>query len=57
MSEPFELKDKEIQKEYVCGECGEDVKIVQKEVVKCKYCGFHIFYKKRIKKPTRYLCR
>jgi DNA-directed RNA polymerase I, II, and III subunit RPABC4 len=42
---------------YICADCGNDVKLKQKDGVRCRECGHRIVFKRRIAKPCQYLCR
>ena len=42
---------------YICADCGNDVKLKQRDAVRCRECGHRIVFKKRIQKPCQYLCR
>jgi DNA-directed RNA polymerase I, II, and III subunit RPABC4 len=42
---------------YTCADCGSDVKLKQRDAVRCRECGHRIVFKKRIQKPCQYECR
>ena len=42
---------------YICADCGNDVKLKQRDAVRCRECGHRIVFKRRIAKPCQYLCR
>jgi DNA-directed RNA polymerase I, II, and III subunit RPABC4 len=42
---------------YTCADCGSDVRLKQRDAVRCRECGHRIVFKKRIQKPCQYLCR
>jgi len=42
---------------YTCADCGSDVRLKQRDAVRCRECGHRIVFKKRIQKPAQYLCR
>lgn len=41
---------------YLCGSCGMGNEIAQ-EQIRCQYCGYRIFYKKRQRRLTHLLAR
>ncbi len=43
--------------EYICADCGSDVRLTKSDAVRCRECGNRIVYKKRTKKPCQYLAR
>jgi len=43
--------------EYLCADCGSDVRLKQRDAVRCRQCGHRIVFKKRIPKPQQYICR
>ncbi len=42
---------------YDCGLCKASVKLVTKETIMCKECGYRILFKQRINKYVEYLAR
>jgi DNA-directed RNA polymerase subunit RPC12/RpoP len=40
----------DIASEYICGNCGKNVKLDKDAEIKCHHCGYRIFYKKRDRK-------
>lgn len=42
---------------YICADCGNDVKLKQRDHVRCRECGHRIVFKRRIAKPCQYQCR
>lgn len=43
--------------EYICADCGSDVRLKKTDAVRCRECGYRIVYKKRTTKPCQYLAR
>jgi DNA-directed RNA polymerase I, II, and III subunit RPABC4 len=43
--------------EYICADCGSDVRLTRTDAVRCRECGNRIVFKKRTKKPCQYLAR
>eukprot|EP00354_Favella_ehrenbergii_P011577 CAMPEP_0170467474 /NCGR_PEP_ID=MMETSP0123-20130129/11040_1 /TAXON_ID=182087 /ORGANISM="Favella ehrenbergii, Strain Fehren 1" /LENGTH=60 /DNA_ID=CAMNT_0010733851 /DNA_START=52 /DNA_END=234 /DNA_ORIENTATION=+ len=41
---------------YVCGDCGKDNQ-PDKDMIRCIYCGYRIFYKKRDRALLQYEAR
>jgi DNA-directed RNA polymerase I, II, and III subunit RPABC4 len=48
---------KELGTVYECGSCRADVKLIGKETIMCKECGYRILFKKRINKKVEFLAR
>jgi len=43
---------------YMCADCGSEVRLKQKDAVRCRECGYRIVYKKRTTKSAcQYLAR
>lgn len=42
---------------YVCGDCGEEQVIRNKDAVRCRRCGYRILYKVRTKRLIQFEAR
>ena len=42
---------------YICASCGREHELKPNDVVKCKYCGFRVLYKKRARELMQYEAR
>jgi DNA-directed RNA polymerase I, II, and III subunit RPABC4 len=39
---------------YLCGSCGQENHLKTKDAIRCKECGYRIFYKKRTNKSRAF---
>jgi DNA-directed RNA polymerases I, II, and III subunit RPABC4 len=42
---------------YMCGSCGMDNEVKEKEPIQCKHCGHRILYKKRTEEVVQFEAR
>ena len=42
---------------FICGDCGKENHIKEKEPIRCKHCGYRILYKQRSVRPIPFLAR
>ena len=45
------------QPKYICGKCGVANELQAEDPIKCKYCGYRVFYKQRRRRLIRLLAR
>jgi len=42
---------------YLCGQCGKEQDIKEKDVIRCRDCGYRILYKKRTRNVVQFEAR
>ncbi len=43
--------------DYLCGDCGANVKLRQGDIIRCRDCGYRILYKKRTDRVVQFEAR